>query len=185
MRKEPYMTDEFFNAVISRLKDNGQIPNNIDYIRATDSPEPIRTDEFSITNNLDFGGSEGAYLDLAIRIVDDDGNKAVFPLGCIKTLEEGQEGLRNLAVILADFIYEVRQFYQENWDDFLWNGYTVEPRYKDSQRPYKIHPRSYTKALEHVEKLFRQGASSVAVRDNALRTEVVYNKREDIGEEIP
>ena len=57
-------TADLFNKICDILKEKGTFPEILDYALAESTPIPITTYEFSLKNNLDYGGSEGIYLDL-------------------------------------------------------------------------------------------------------------------------
>ncbi|MCD7834323.1 MAG: hypothetical protein LUH00_10120 [Lachnospiraceae bacterium] len=62
--QKPITTTEYFNLICAILRENGQMPDDIlDYAAAAYVPVPIMTWQFDIRNNLDYGGSEGIYLD--------------------------------------------------------------------------------------------------------------------------
>ena len=66
MMKKPMTTEDLFNKINGILKEKGKLPDILDYGLATSNPVPIRTYEFELKNNLDYGGYEGIYLDLWI-----------------------------------------------------------------------------------------------------------------------
>lgn len=80
-------------------------------------PVPIRTYEFALGNCLDYGASEGIYLDLWIEyLVGDEEQRA--SIGTFKTLHEDAEAMHTMASLLADFIIEERSYVNDNLDDF-------------------------------------------------------------------
>ena len=58
MLKKPMTTEEFFDKMCEILKEKGMMPDILDYALATSEPVPMKTYEYSIRNNLDYGGSE-------------------------------------------------------------------------------------------------------------------------------
>jgi len=54
--KRPITTAEYFNLICDTLRRKKQMPDEmLDYALPTYSPVPIKTYEFNIRNNLDFG----------------------------------------------------------------------------------------------------------------------------------
>ena len=64
MRKEPITTTELFN------NNKGKLPDILDYANAARDAVPIKTENFCVKNNLDYGGSEGIYLGLFAEAYD-------------------------------------------------------------------------------------------------------------------
>ena len=56
-----------FSQGVWYLEGKGMLPDILDYGLATHNPIPMKIYEFSVRNNLDYGGSEGIYLDLWIE----------------------------------------------------------------------------------------------------------------------
>lgn len=92
---------------------------NLDYALAESTPKPITTYEYSFRNNLDYGGSEGIYLDLWIE-TDTDGGAKRDKLGTFKTLETSGDAMHIMANLLADFIVEGSAYVNAHLDDFCW-----------------------------------------------------------------
>ena len=79
-----------------------------------------------LKNNLDYGGSEGIYLDLLI-VYFDDGERRRKGLGTFKTLSKSDEAMHTMAALLADFIIEECAYVNGNLDEFTWEGADVHP----------------------------------------------------------
>ena len=60
----PMTTGELFNRVCEILKAKNLLPDSLEYAIATNEPVLITNCEFELKSNLDYGGSEGIYLDL-------------------------------------------------------------------------------------------------------------------------
>ena len=71
LRKKPYTSDELFDNIVRILRENHDLPCILDYSTAVSrsNNHEIRTDEFDIICDLGFGGSEGIYLTVFIRLV--------------------------------------------------------------------------------------------------------------------
>ena len=135
MLKKPMTTEEFFDKMCEILKEKGMMPDILDYALATSESVPMKTYEYGIRNNLDYGGSEGrttssgrwfcadrsgaeTYLDFWIEYYDEDGDRQRRSLGTIKTLREDDEAMHIMANLLADFVTQQRRFVNANLDDF-------------------------------------------------------------------
>ncbi len=120
MRK-PMTTEELFIKIKAILEGKNKLPEILDYGIATNHPVPIRTYEFNLKSNLDYGGSEGIYLDLWIEYFADD-ERHVNGIGTFKTLRHDDEAMHIMAGLLADFIIEESVYVNANLDDFTWEG---------------------------------------------------------------
>lgn len=85
---KPMTTAELFDKICNILKEKGLYPDILDYALAEYTPKPITNYEYSLRNNLDYGGSEGIYLDLWIETDTDCGAKRYNwePLRRLKTV---------------------------------------------------------------------------------------------------
>lgn len=64
MIDKPMTTDDLFNDICDSLKEKGKWPEILDYALGDRWKNvELKTDEFEIKENLDYGGSEGIYLD--------------------------------------------------------------------------------------------------------------------------
>ena len=122
--KKPMTTADLFNEIKTILKNKNMLPDILDYGIATSKPVPIRIYEFELKNNLDYGGSEGIYLDLWIEYYEDN-EWLKSDIGTFKTLEDGREAMHAMAGLLADFIIEGTAYINANIDDFTWTGADV------------------------------------------------------------
>lgn len=173
--KRPMTTEEFFDRICGILREKGMMPDILDYALATHEPVPMATYEYSIGNSLDYGGSEGIYLDLWIERCEDS-KRCISDIGVFKTLREDDGAMRIMAGLLADFIIEQRRFVNANLDDFRWTGADVYPVDGNGERPdYGWGCASMASALEKKDELLEK-YPQVAVRDNATRKEKVYTR---------
>ncbi len=120
----PMTTEELFNKIRDILKEKGRLPDILDYGFATNKPIPIKNYEFELKNNLQYGGSEGIYLDLWIAYFA-EGERLAGSLGTFKTLDSSNEAMHIMADLLADFIIEEAAYVNRNQDDFTWEGADV------------------------------------------------------------
>lgn len=119
-----YMTtDGLFKEIITALKVTGKYPADIlDYANSAGEDLPIKTTEFSPVCMLDFGGSEGIYLDVGIHF----GREAEeCRLGTFKTLYENEDAMETMGKLMGDFVYQRRKFVCHNYDAFDRSGFSV------------------------------------------------------------
>ncbi len=175
--KKPFTTAEYFRLLCNRLRAKGQMPDDIlDYALAAHNPAPIRTCEFNIRSNLDYGVNEGIYLDVSIESFE-DGQRECRRLGTFKTLDESAEAMRTMARLLADFIVEDRAYVNSHLDDFTWTGADVYPIKEDGTRTgWGYSCGTMEAAVKRKDKLM-ETYPSVVIRDNATRNETYYQHR--------
>ncbi|MCD7883123.1 MAG: hypothetical protein LUI87_05385 [Lachnospiraceae bacterium] len=172
--KKPFTTAEYFRLLCNRLRAKGQMPDDIlDYALAAHDPVAIRTCEFNLRSNLDYGANEGIYLDVSIEFFE-DGQRECRKLGTFKTLDESAEAMRTMARLLADFIVEDRAYVNSHLDDFTWTGADVYPVKEDGVRTgWSYSCTSMEAAVKRKDKLMEK-YPSVIIRDNATRREICY-----------
>ena len=126
--EKPLTTDELFDIICRRLEENGKMPDIIEYWNSCDTLKKIISTDWKIYGKVQFGGSEGIYLDIHIEgIIDDDcKDYGDIYIGCIKTCHEGYEAFKTMCLLNADFIFEERAFFNENYRIFEWRGYYVD-----------------------------------------------------------
>ncbi|MEE0930537.1 MAG: hypothetical protein UIM53_06010 [Acutalibacteraceae bacterium] len=120
MKKKTFYTNEtLFNAIIGILKDKNLLPTSLDYwLPERYKVIEFRNYEWDCTADLQFGGSEGIYLDIyAVGYINSD-EKQKVRLGVFKTLGESREHFYEMAKLQADFIWEVRDFVNEHIEEF-------------------------------------------------------------------
>lgn len=175
-KKQPMTTAEFFEKICEMLKANNQFPSEIlDYSLATRKKVKMETYEFSIHNNLDYGGSEGIYLDVWIECFEDN-DKRFYELGTFKTLQDTPEAMRIMAQLLADFIVAETKYVNDNIDDFTWQGADVRPLSDNGEcLNWGYSCKSMDSAMKKKDELLKN-YHKVVVRDNATRKEIIYEK---------
>jgi len=131
---------DMFCEVMNWIKKCNQLPDNLDYCVFENKPLYGTTTLLKICNSLNYGDSEGIYLDLWIEqylpATDlDQGNMAGDPfrinLGTIKTLDSSIESLEKMGKLLADFIYHGYKYINDHYDSFDKTGYAVKAFRKD------------------------------------------------------
>lgn len=175
VRNKPMTTEELFNRICGILKEKELMPDILDYVLATSDSVPMITYEFRIRNNLDYGGSEGIYIDLWIEYYQDK-EKVINGLGTIKTLRQDREGMQIMGKLLADFIAEENAYVNTNLDGFTWKGADVHAVDGDGKTlSWGYSCPSMESALKKKDELLNKYLS-VIIRDNATREEKVYKK---------
>lgn len=172
-RKRPMTTEELFNRINGILKEKDKLPDILDYGLATHSPVPITNYEHGLRNKLDYGGSEGIYLDLWIESIA-DGKRCANSLGTFKTLSADDEAMHIMAALLADFIIEEYMYVNANLDDFTWEGADVYPADESGERRgggYSCG--TMEAALKRKDELLKK-YPKVIVRENTTRKEKIY-----------
>lgn len=173
---EPMNTAEFFTEICNILKEKGMMPAILDYALPVHSPVFIMTAEFEFKNNLDYGSSEGIYLDIWI-IFDEDGRKEQQKIGTFKTLFEDYPAMEAMGKLLAGFIFEGYQYVNKNLDNFSWQGwevYAFDDNGKKTDLSYSCNSIGNTivkkdKFLDHYSK--------AVIRNNETRDEKIYIRR--------
>jgi hypothetical protein len=174
--EKPITTAELFDKICAILTEQGQMPTDIlDYGIAEYNPVPITTYEFSIHNNLDYGGNEGIYLNLWIERTD-DGQTRRCHVGTFKTLLETPEAMRTMAQLLADFIVAERKYVGSNLDAFTWEGADVHPVDENGNKLSWGYSCSTMEAAVKKKDELLQKYNSVVIRDNETRKETIFGK---------
>lgn len=179
MREKPYTPGELFDAVCSRI----QLPAFLDYGNAASGDFHITNSNFSIHSSLDYGGSEGIYLDLWLHIVTNGEIKDV-PLGTFKTLDENAVAMRTMGLLLADFIVGCQKLWNDCYDDFEWTGWLVKAYDSENtcRRSLYVHSEADLKQLLK-KLLLDSGHAKVIVRNNENRKEEEYTYKDVITED--
>ena len=167
---KPMTMQELFNKICEILKAKDLLPDSLDYALAGDESVLLTNSDFELKSNLDYGASEGIYLDLWLKFFDSKGYK---DFGTFKTLNTDREDMHTMAGILADFILELHSFIAENQDAFSWEGFNVYPL--DPKLNYHYVCESINRALELKDELLEK-CIKVSIRSNETREEIVYER---------
>lgn len=171
---KPMTAADLFNKICDILKEKEAFPDILDYAVVEHDLIPITTYEFGLGNHLDYGGSEGIYLDLWITIYGDN-EPQHKSLGTFKTLRDDPESMRIMGKLLADFIIETRAYVNANLDDFTWEGADIRIfDENDKQLNMGYSCGSMERALKKKDE-FLQKYPRVVIRDNATREETSYS----------
>lgn len=120
MKKRLYTTATLFANVINKMKDENTLRDDLlDYYLPTRTITPIKFYAFAIVGDLTYGGSEGIYLSMYVDgVIDRNKGKERIHIGTFKTLRADRDALKEMAVLMADFIYNGTKFIDDNLDDF-------------------------------------------------------------------
>ena len=173
--KRPMNTAEFFTKICDILTDKGMMPSILDYALPVYNPVLITTSEFEFKNNLDYGSSEGVYLDLWLEI-DKDDKTIKAELGTFKTLLEDYPAMEAMGKLLAGFIFEGRKYVNKNLDNFNWQGWEVYAFDDNGKKAgFSYSCSSMDSAIVQKDKLMEY-YPKVVIRDNETRNEKFYGR---------
>lgn len=101
--------------------DNGQF-QSAEAILDYDSPKEITCDDFDVVTEVQFGGSEGIYLDCyAEGRIQPECEKKRWHLGTYKTLETSLSAMQTLGALGGALTYFASEYLWENGERFLSN----------------------------------------------------------------
>ncbi len=174
--QKPMTTAELFDKICHIIKEKQKIPDILDYQLAAFNPIPITDYQFDLKTYLNYGGSEGIYLDCWIELYKNH-EKCAYDLGTFKTLRTDEEAMHIMAGLLADFIIEGTSYVNANLDDFTWTGADVHPINANGIRlTWGYSCRTMESALKEKDKLLEK-YPKVVVRDNTNRKEKIYSRQ--------
>jgi len=143
--KVPFKTTK---DLFEEVTGNITLPVHTDYALADKAIELYDTD-FSVSGKVDYGSSEGIYLDLMIEgCFGPDNEYRRESLGTIKTLSDSDEAYRDFCNLTADFVFGVRTYKQEHRDELIRKGFRI--RKKDSNAKKYVYTAS--EAYEYAKK---------------------------------
>lgn len=145
--KNPYTTEEFFDKLMSFVKENSKATINEEYCIGHFTDRVLDTYEFDVVSEIVFGSNEGTYLQVLIRFRT---GEVVF-IGAVKTLDEDVDAFRQLGILSGEIAYYSRKFVNQNLNDFTWEGYRIE----DSG--FAVEVRSPERALERFDRMSKTG----------------------------
>ena len=108
-----HTAEDFFNAVNAELKKGRLLPEDLDY-GLSNCHEILESDDFNVTFKVDWGGSEGIYLDLYL---EGYGFKTPLRFGCYKTLSESRAAYRTMCLLGADFVFAAKDLARKGFFD--------------------------------------------------------------------
>lgn len=176
-RKRPYTNKELFNIIVNKIKEEGSLPDILDYYKPDSREQLIKTYEWEVSADLHFGGNEGIYLDLYIEgNLGDDLNE--IWLGTFKTLRDDLAALKEMAILQAHFIWYCRKFVNDNIDDFEWTGYRVQ-FFKGEKKTMDYSTQHINSANNLIKRNYKYDWDYVILINNATQKEKKI-KREDV-----
>lgn len=124
MTKQIITTDQLFSEIISNLKVARMLPSIEHAIPGIS--HGIYDIEFDVYGILTYGSNEGIYLEMII-----DGSfdrefktgKQRIPIGTIKTLDSSDASMKEMALLMANFILEARRYVDTHEDELIRRGY--------------------------------------------------------------
>ena len=181
MRKTPYTNKELFDAVNEFLKEKSLLPDILDYGLSSHTKEAVDSYAFSPAFKLDYGDSEGIYLDVAI-VGSFNNTQKTISLGTYKTLSDGDDAMHTMAALEADFLIALHKLVNENLQDFTWSGYDLIPLDENGNRKanscgYEIQ--NPEKIMDYVNRMLSGGCYAVRVIDNATKKATDYENEQE------
>ncbi len=174
---KPINTRDLFNKIYEILKNKDRIPGILEYGSPAFNPVSLTNWNFDLKNNLDYGSSEGIYLDLWADY-HSDGEIRKISIGTFKTLQDDQEAMRAMGMLLADFIVELYDYVHKNPDVFTWEGFNLYPLDASGKKlSWHCTFDNVSDALKMKDNLLEK-YSYVCIRNNATRHADIYSKPE-------
>lgn len=178
--KEPMDTAEFFTKICDILTEKEKMPGILDYAIPSHNNTLMTTTEFEFKNNLDYGSSEGIYLDIWITF-DRNGRSVQEELGTFKTLLKDGVAMETMGRLLANFIFEGYQYIHSNPYNFNWEGINVYAFDSDGKRAcFSYYCENMEEALYRKDQ-FLKNYPRVVIIDNVTRNEKFYNGKEGLN----
>lgn len=192
MSKTLYTSSSLFTVVWEQLREEGKVPEDLlDYAVPTEDFFEFRDYGFDVLGKINYGGSEGIYVDLYFKgEIGDPQHRKGGEIGTIKTLDTSDDAFRKMAVLMADFQIAATRFINRHLDDFTWTGFDIDYyQYGKEERVYGVTCKGYQNVAEAVNEARRTLKASrekyryayALVTDNRTgKTETIgaYNKAE-------
>ena len=171
---------DLFDEIVFDVKKTGAWPDNIDYALSNRDRIGLYNYEFDPCFILKAGGSEGYYLDLAIK-----GNYSltekydIASLGTIKTLDTSREGVMEMAALYGECLLAYEKIMNDNLDAFTRKGFDlhfIDPSGKTMNfgfSGFKNLEKALGKLQEYKTKWPEKYAKAI-IRNNLTREEKIY-----------
>jgi hypothetical protein len=174
MSKVNKPTNQFlFDTVVQILKEQCKLPDILDYHLHEHNLKEFSDYQFNSGYMLDYGGSEGIYLDVFVKgICDETENTIVLPLGTFKTLQTSEDAMVEMGKLAGLFTFALSRFVNQNIDDFTWKGYDVNFYKEDGIYAFGYSCSDKEKALKRADE-YKEKYPKVILRDNRTREETV------------
>lgn len=115
-------TADLFNAVLRLARESGhfaEVDPILDYADAWFEECELSNYEFDALFCVNFGGSEGIYIDAYIRgVFDESGKSGIKRIGTIKTLRDDLEGMELMGKACGTLTYFARQYVNQEIDRY-------------------------------------------------------------------
>ena len=189
MKRKTYTTKDLFDIVMAELRARDQVPDILDYALAAWNPKPLLDYGFDVLGCVNYGGSEGIYIDLFYS--GDIGNGVEKgEIGTIKTLSRSDEAFLAMAELMARFQIEATRFINKNLVDFAHVGYDARFYFNGEEKFHYGFTDKRSKSLDEAKKdayhYLRMAEpynyDYVIITENATGKEITV-KRADVPEE--
>ena len=180
-KKTLYTTTQLFNTINRKLKEDGLLPDILEYGLAGREELPVKTISWDTIGIVNFGGNEGIYLDISLEgDIGDDRDKV--HLGTYKTLDRNKDAFKKMGDLNAEFVFALDAFVKEHWEDFNWTGCDVVFHSEDGKTMKYWSPgeENVKRLCENTFRLYPKYKTAV-VTDNATgKTRTVTVRMEGI-----
>ena len=109
---------QLFDAVTARARENGDLARFDainEYVLAEDCEKgKLCSYEFDLLPAIDFGGSEGIYIDCSLQGKFDESGRKSLHIGTIKTLDTGLDACKAMGELCGALLYHESRFVNEN-----------------------------------------------------------------------
>ena len=109
---------QLFDAVMARARENGDLVRFDainEYVLAEDCEKgKLCSYEFDLLPAIDFGGSEGIYIDCSLQGKFDESGRKSLHIGTIKTLDTGLDACKAMGELCGALLYHESRFVNEN-----------------------------------------------------------------------
>ena len=189
MKRKTYTTKDLFDIVMAELRARDQVPDILDNALAAWNPKPLLDYGFDVLGCVNYGGSEGIYIDLFYY--GDIGNGVEKgEIGTIKTLSRSDEAFLAMAELMARFQIEATRFINKNLDDFTHVGYDARFYFNGEEKFHYGFTDKRSKSLDEAKKdayhYLRMAEpynyDYAVITENATEKEITV-KRADVPEE--
>ncbi len=115
--------EDLFRAIVLRAKQYGdwqEAQEILDYYLPSEhegyatKKDILTAYEFNFYAVMQFGGSEGIYIDCSLRGKFDDSGRTVLDIGTIKTLETNMDACKRMGALCGALIYHASAYVNEN-----------------------------------------------------------------------
>lgn len=118
IEKQRMTGGELFKRVMARATENGDLVHFDaigDYSLADDMENgKLCSYEFDLLPAVNFGGSEGIYIDCSLRGKFDESGRKALHIGTLKTLDTGLEACKTMGELCGVLLYHENQYVNEN-----------------------------------------------------------------------